>query len=215
MPRKNTKYVQIPSEKTRKITLRRRLDSLFKRANELSVLCGIEILIVVHNRNEGHSTLWPTQDKVVDGITKFLNFPERERIKKMVTQEKFLTDKVQDLAGKLLKLQKKNDETEMGLLMGQLIETGTTHDALDARRVNGLYRLVEEKLEKLRNRREELYAMREYNCFGGTVSGVNNNNNNVDLLNETEMEIRANEVTNSFVEGNRGELLGEVWPMMF
>lgn len=155
MPRQRTKHTQIPSERVRKSTFKRRLDSLFKKANELSILCGIEIVIIIHNPDEGHSTLWPSQDKVMNGVMKFLTIPERERLKKMVLQEKFLTDKVQDMAEKLLKIQKKNEETEMGFLMNQLID-GKTFDELDIRQLIGLDQFVDEKLKKLQNRNDEL-----------------------------------------------------------
>lgn len=158
MPRKKTRHTQITSESVRNSTLKRRQDSLFKTANELSILCGIEVLIVIHNPNEGHSTLWPSQDVVMDGIVKFLTYPERERLKKMVLQEKFLTDKLQDMAEKLLKLQNKNDETEMRLLVNQLTD-GKTFDELNVRELNDLYHLVDEKLKGLQNRIAEFDAV--------------------------------------------------------
>lgn len=155
MPRQKTKHTQILSERVRKSTFKRRLDSLFKKAHELSILCGVEIVIIVHDPKEAHSTLWPSHDKVMSGVMKFLARSKEPGPKKMVLHEKFLSDKLKGITDRLLKLQKKNDETEMGFLMNQLFEGGIFNE-LDLNQLNRLDQFVEEKLKKLENRYNEL-----------------------------------------------------------
>lgn len=123
---------------------------MFKKGRELSILCGVEVVMIVQDHEEGHSTLWPSPDKVMDGVMKFTSIPERERLKKMVLQEKFLMNKLQDMSEKLLKLQKMNEEREMGFLMNQFIN-GTSIDELDTRQLNGMYRFADENLKKLQS----------------------------------------------------------------
>ncbi|KAH6779761.1 hypothetical protein C2S52_010998 [Perilla frutescens var. hirtella] len=155
MPRQKTKHTQIVSERVRKSTFKRRLDSLFKKAYELSILCGVEIVIIVRDPKEDHSTMWPSQDQVMNGVMKFLARSKEPGPKKMVLHEKFLNDKLKVINERLLKLQKKNEETEMGFLMNQLIEGGTFNE-LDLRQLNGLDQFVDEKLKKLMSRYDDL-----------------------------------------------------------
>ncbi|KAK6119381.1 hypothetical protein DH2020_046876 [Rehmannia glutinosa] len=224
MARKKIKHTQIPNERVRKSTLKKRLESLYKKANELSILCDVEMFIVIHNPNEGNSTLWPSQEKAMNGILKFLTFPEKERLKKMVLQEKFLSEKVQDMAETLLNLQNKNDETEMGFLMNQLI-IGKTFDELDSGQLNGLYHFVDEKLKKLKNRSDEIDETRNSGPFARTsiIKPMDNMSGDM-FFSGTMAGIQKNlgpeptEVMSSFTEGNQGGLLDEfnqVWPTIF
>ncbi|KAL1548688.1 agamous-like MADS-box protein AGL80 [Salvia divinorum] len=167
MPRQKTKHTQILSERVRKSTFKRRLDSLIKKAHELSVLCGVEIVIIVHDPKESHSTLWPSHDQVMNGVMKFMARSKEPGPKKMVLHEKFLSDKLKSMTDRLLKLQKKNDETEMGFLMTQLLE-GAIFNELDVRQLNGLDQFVEEKLKKLESRHNELAGAQ------GQLLGTNN-----------------------------------------
>ncbi|XP_042051627.1 uncharacterized protein LOC121796935 [Salvia splendens] len=73
----------------------------------------------------------------------------------MVLHDIFLSDKLKSMTDRLLKLQKKNDETEMRFLMTRLFEGGIFNE-LDLRQLNGLDQFVEEKLKKLENRYDEL-----------------------------------------------------------
>ena len=128
---------------------------MIKKAHELSVLCGVEVVIIVHDPKESHSTLWPSHDQVMNGVMKFMARSKEPGPKKMVLHDKFLSDKLKSMTDRLLKLQKKNDETEMGFLMTRLFEGGIFNE-LDVRQLNGLDQFVEEKLKKLENRYNEL-----------------------------------------------------------
>ncbi|GFP97896.1 agamous-like mads-box protein agl80 [Phtheirospermum japonicum] len=190
MARKKVKHAMIPNEKVRKSTLKRRVENLYKKAHELSILCNIEMFIVLLNRKEGELTLWPSQDKAMKGIAKFLDFPEQERLKKMVLQEKHLTDKMQDVAEQISKLRKNNNETEMKILMKQVID-GKSFDELDLGQINGLNHLIDENLKKLQRRGDELDEMQ-----------------------------RRFSVTGIINEGNQGEItdeftLNQEWPTIF
>lgn len=158
MPRQKTKHTQILSEKVRKSTFKRRLDSLFKKAHELSVLCGVEIIVIVRDPKESHSSVWPSHDRAMNGVMKFLARSKEPGPKKMVLHEKFLNDKLKGLTERLLKLQKKNEETEAGFLMNQLSEGGAFNE-LEMRQLNGLDRFADQKLKKLERRYGEFAAV--------------------------------------------------------
>ncbi|KAL8487335.1 hypothetical protein ACS0TY_023854 [Phlomoides rotata] len=50
----------------------------------MSVLCGVEMGIVIHRPGEDNAFLWPSPRAFGERIQKFLDFPEMERTRKMV-----------------------------------------------------------------------------------------------------------------------------------
>ncbi|KAG6431028.1 hypothetical protein SASPL_109103 [Salvia splendens] len=225
MPRQKTKHTQILSERVRNSTFKRRLDSLFKKAHELLVLCGVEIVIIVNGPKESHSTLWPSHDQVMNGVMKFMARSKEPGPKKVVLHDKFLSDKLKSMTDRLLKLQKKNDETEMGFLMTRLFEGGIFNE-LDVRQLNGLDQFVEEKLKKLENRYNELAGALAQHIQMTTE----NRSGDIAATSITEegiwfgpgiqntfgmsrgINLESTAVTRSFVDWNE---IGRVWPTTF
>ncbi|KAG6427982.1 hypothetical protein SASPL_112230 [Salvia splendens] len=245
MPRQKTKHTQIVSERVRKSTFKRRLDSLIKKAHELSVLCGVEVVIIVHDPKESHSTLWPSHDHVMNGVMKFMARSKEPGPKKMVLHDKFLSDKLKSMTDRLLKLQKKNDETEMRFLMTRIFEGGIFNE-LDVRQLNGLDWFVEEKLKKLENRYNELAgAQGQLLCTNGnnlhhsqmTPATVENRSGDFATTSIVASEdgwfgpgiqntfgmsrginLGSTEVARSFADWNQGGVtdeFGRVWPTNF
>ncbi|KAL3649456.1 hypothetical protein CASFOL_005859 [Castilleja foliolosa] len=155
MARKKVKFAMITNKRLRKSTEKRRVTNLFKKAHELSILCNIEMFIIIFNRNEGETTMWPSQDMVMNGVSKFLAIPEQERVKKMVLQEKHLTDKMEELSEKISKLRLKNDDTEMKILMKQFNDGKSFNDE----EMDRMNHLIDESLKRLKKRSDELDAM--------------------------------------------------------
>ncbi|XP_051149457.1 agamous-like MADS-box protein AGL80 [Andrographis paniculata] len=160
MAPKKSKYVEISSERVRNSTLKRRLDGLYKKAHELSVLCGVDIAVIIHDSGEGNTMLWPSPDKVINDVDKFLSLPDQERLKKMVLQENYLMDKVKDMTERVSELRQKNEETEMGFVLNQLIN-GKNLNELDTRQLNSVYQLVDKKLKNVQTRNEELEGVQD------------------------------------------------------
>lgn len=220
MPRQKTKHTQILSERLRKSTFKRRLDSLFKKAHELSILCGIEVFIIVNDLKEGHSTLWPSQEKVTTGVMKFMARLNEPGPKKMVLHDKFLSDRLKSITERLLKLQKKNDEKEMRFLMNRLFEGGTINE-LDLRQLDGLDHFIDEKLKKLESRYKELTKVQVHvpvtenlQHFQMTPAA----NAITDNMTEEEWFFLSRGIDIGPNEGNQGGLLDEfesVWPTNF
>lgn len=227
MPRQKTKHAPILSERLRKSTFKRRLDSLFKKAHELSVLCGIEVFIIVNDPKEGHSTLWPSQEKVRSGIMKFMTRLNEPGPKKMVLHDKFLSDRLKIITERLLKLQKKNDEKEMRFLMNRLFEGGTFNE-LDLRQLDGLDHFIDEKLKILENRYNELTKLQvqvpiteNLHQFQMTPAANELTENLTDeewFFMSRAIDIGPSEASRTFIEGNQDGLLEElerVWPTNF
>nr|XP_016503456.1 PREDICTED: agamous-like MADS-box protein AGL36 [Nicotiana tabacum] len=88
---KKIKIAMLVDECRRSVVLQERMETLFRKAEELSVLCGVEIGIVVFSPDQKNVEYeWPPRDKFKQLLMRFLDKPLVERLKKLTTNEMFL-----------------------------------------------------------------------------------------------------------------------------
>nr|GMC74582.1 MADS-box protein AGL71-like [Ipomoea batatas]GMC74584.1 MADS-box protein AGL71-like [Ipomoea batatas]GMD36990.1 MADS-box protein AGL71-like [Ipomoea batatas] len=122
------------TESERKRRIEKRKETLFKQAKELSVLCEVEVGIAMFSPNEGGGPIvWPSLEEARKKLLEFWAVPEVERVKKMVTHERVLTDWV--------------IQGQKGL------------EEMDARELLGLYTLANEKMQELEKRKQDLLKL--------------------------------------------------------
>ncbi|KZV21236.1 AGAMOUS-like 48 [Dorcoceras hygrometricum] len=98
-------HKKILDERQRNKVFKNRSEGLLKKLSELSILCGIDVAMVIHKRDEDNATLWPSPEMYRDKMQKFLNFSSIAREKKMVTHENYLDQRVLDESSILFKEQ--------------------------------------------------------------------------------------------------------------
>ncbi|VFQ69449.1 unnamed protein product [Cuscuta campestris] len=133
----------------------RRKVGLFKKAQELSVLCDVEVGIVMYAQNQKDPIVWPSMELATQCFTRFLSLPESEKVKKMVTHEKYLRDRIDAEVEKIKKKERENEKKEMNILMSEIIN-GRGLNEMDARQLKGLYIVAGEKMQELEKRRRYL-----------------------------------------------------------
>ncbi|XP_006344958.1 agamous-like MADS-box protein AGL90 [Solanum tuberosum] len=143
------------SENVRNSILDRRETSLFKKAEELSILCDVEVAIIIFRLGKIQPITWKSTILAQDVLTRYLSFIEVKRLEKLVTHEDYLQKKVDKKEEQISKLEKMNEAKEMEILFNQLVE-GKSIDELDAREMKGLLKVFAAKLAKLDERKKEL-----------------------------------------------------------
>ncbi|KAL0320302.1 UNVERIFIED_CONTAM: hypothetical protein Sradi_5291700 [Sesamum radiatum] len=156
MTRKRVKYEQISSERKRKVLCMKRVESLIKKANDLSILCGVNIGIVIHKPTENNAVLWPSPEVFGDRLQRFLDFSESEKAKKMVTHEKYLHQRVNDGIEEMSKSQYKKELKESQLVMTELSIQGKDFSAVDLVQLNCLQSFADQMLKKLKFKDDEV-----------------------------------------------------------
>nr|GMD98397.1 MADS-box protein AGL71-like [Ipomoea batatas] len=116
----------------KKRKIERRKEALFKKAEEISMLCGSEIGIVIVSPTERDPIIWPEVEAMTNIFSEFMEVPEEERVKRMVLHEEYMRVKV--IAGR-------RNLTEM-----------------DARQLKGLYALADDKMVELEKRKQDFPA---------------------------------------------------------
>ncbi|XP_049345664.1 agamous-like MADS-box protein AGL90 [Solanum verrucosum] len=143
------------SENVRNSILDRRETSLFKKAEELSILCDVEVAIIIFRSGKIQPITWKSTSLAQDILKRYLSFIEFKRHEKLVTHEDYLQKKVDKKEEQISKLEKMNEAKEIEILFNQLVE-GKSIDELDAREMKGLLKVFAAKMAKLNVRKKEL-----------------------------------------------------------
>lgn len=151
MTRNKIKLAWIVDKSSRKATLKRRRASIFKKAGELSVLCDVEVGVIVYSHEEADLAVWPSYRHMKQMFERFLSIPIVERNQKMMTNEGFLTQRVTQETNKNNMEKKKNDKKEIQEIMNQIFE-GSNLYQLNIMRLNYLSLLTVDKLKQLEER---------------------------------------------------------------
>uniref|UniRef100_K4DD64 MADS-box domain-containing protein n=1 Tax=Solanum lycopersicum TaxID=4081 RepID=K4DD64_SOLLC len=100
------------SENVRNSILDRREISLFKKAEELSILCDVEAAIIIFRPGKIQPIAWKSASLAQDVLTRYLSFLEFKRLDKLVTHEDYLQKLVDKKEEQITKLQKMNEMEE-------------------------------------------------------------------------------------------------------
>ncbi|XP_009593028.1 uncharacterized protein LOC107824247 [Nicotiana tabacum] len=154
MARKKLRHTRIRSESVRNSILNKRAASLFKKAEEFSILCDVAVAVIIFNQGEIQPIAYPSITQAKDILMSYLSFSEAERLKKLVKHETYLLEKVNEQEEKISKIEKLNEGKEMDILFNQLVEGKNTNE-LDARQLKGLLKLSAAKMAKLNERKKQ------------------------------------------------------------
>ncbi|KAK4727339.1 hypothetical protein R3W88_032256 [Solanum pinnatisectum] len=127
----------------KKVTLDQRLEALRKQANELSILCNIELGMIVFTPGENNAFVWPSLIEAKDSVKKYLASFNKGNLEKLERHDHHL---------KKIKMveQKENGET----LFNQLVKAERRVDELDITETKSLLKLFAVKRSKLDERKK-------------------------------------------------------------
>ncbi|XP_059277381.1 agamous-like MADS-box protein AGL36 [Lycium ferocissimum] len=148
MARKRLRHTRNCSENARSSILDSRTASLFKKAEEFSTLCDVEVTIIIFSPGKIQPITWQSKGLAKDVVMRYLSIPEAERLKKLVQNETYLLEKMKKKEEQISKIEKINEEKEMELLFNQVVE-GRSFYEFDTRQIKGLLKLSASKMAKL------------------------------------------------------------------
>ncbi|KAK4727253.1 hypothetical protein R3W88_032170 [Solanum pinnatisectum] len=181
MDRKRLRNTRNNSENVRNSLLDKRATSLFKKAEEFSILCDIDIAIIIFRPREIQPIVWKSTNLAKEVLVKYSKFSEEERIKKLMIHEEYLSKKVNEKEEKIEKIEKMNEEKEMEILFNQLVE-GKNIAELTAREIQGLLKLSNTKIAKLHERKENINQQHQSSQPQNSPSNFKFSNENVTPL---------------------------------
>ncbi|XP_031101780.1 agamous-like MADS-box protein AGL80 [Ipomoea triloba] len=156
MARRRLRLAYIVNESKRKTTYRKRKNGMLKKLNELTILCGVDVAIIMYNSFESGPVIWPCAGEVLQRIAMFLNLPYVEQTRKMMSHESFVEQRIHKLSTKLLKVKKDNREREINALMHKIFTGERTIDSLSSIDLNDLGWVLNSNMTKIDNKAEEI-----------------------------------------------------------
>lgn len=81
MGRNKIKIEKIKNERIRQVTFYKRKKGLLKKAMELSVLCGVKVLLSIVDKNE-KVTIYSSENETAGFVDKYLKHPNPNEIYK-------------------------------------------------------------------------------------------------------------------------------------
>ncbi|CAI8597024.1 unnamed protein product [Vicia faba] len=154
--RRRVKLAFMVNDSARKITYTKRKKSLIKKIDELATLCGIEACAIVYSDFHSEPEIWPSPWEVQRVVTKFRSYSDFEKGKKMLNQESFLIQRIGKSREQLAKLEKHNWEVEKSLILSQCLVKENFIDTLNPNALNDLAFDINEMLEKITSKVNEL-----------------------------------------------------------
>ncbi|XP_058762978.1 agamous-like MADS-box protein AGL80 [Vicia villosa] len=124
MARKKVKLAFIMNDAARKTTYKKRKNSVLKKVDELSTLCGIEACAIIYSPYNSQPEIWPSSCGVQNVLSKFKTVSEFGQRHKMVNQETFLKQRVLKAKEQLNKQWRDNKEKEMAMHMFECLNAG-------------------------------------------------------------------------------------------
>ncbi|XP_057956945.1 agamous-like MADS-box protein AGL80 [Malania oleifera] len=156
MARKKVKLQWIANESTRRATYKKRMKGLMKKANELSILCGVDACVVVYGPYDRQPEAWPSPWQAACMMKEFRSKPSLDQCRKMVNQEGFTRQRISKARDQLLKLHNKNRAMEMEQLMYGCLQEQQQQQLLinniNMKDLQDLTSFVEDRLKMIHHR---------------------------------------------------------------
>ncbi|KAK9683941.1 hypothetical protein RND81_10G176600 [Saponaria officinalis] len=180
MTRKKVKLAFITNDSARKATYKKRKRGLLKKMEELTTLCDVKACAVLYSPYESKPVVWPNPSGARDVISSFKRLPEMEKVKKMVSQEEFLRQRVVKAHEQLKRQQKENREKEMTQVMYQCL-SGKTIQNMNLLDLSDLGWVINQHIIEINKRieglRKENYNNNNFSNDNTTLSNASNNTN--------------------------------------
>lgn len=151
----------IPDKTSRRTTFKKRKAGFMKKLNELVTLCGVKACAVVYSdQNDANPEAWPSRAEAGEVISKFMEFPEVERDKKMYDQKRYTLERISKEQATLQRLQEENREFELKEIMFNLIKGKRMmqHHSNDASFLYDLTKFIDFNVSELTKRIHLLQA---------------------------------------------------------
>ncbi|KAH0936611.1 hypothetical protein HID58_004072 [Brassica napus] len=137
MAKKKMKLTRIENPRARNTAFKRRTQGLIKKAEELTILCGLDACLTFFNLDDAKLVAWPSKEVAESLVDRFYSLPSYERNMKAETQESFLKTNIKKIQKKLANCRVRVAELEMEHLLFDL-ENGRSLDDFSQSEIESL-----------------------------------------------------------------------------
>ncbi|XP_055803493.1 agamous-like MADS-box protein AGL92 [Solanum dulcamara] len=150
MPRNKVNFTLIEDESKRIVSYQKRQKRLFKKCEELKILCDVEVAAVVYGPYRNEPYIFPNNDAARTTFIKFKELSTLEKSKNMVTIEEFTEQSIEKLGEQLQKIRKENRFKKMTNEMYEVLSGKKVSAYIHPYDQNDLSRVIKKNLKKIR-----------------------------------------------------------------
>ncbi|CAL0299618.1 unnamed protein product [Lupinus luteus] len=155
MPREIVKVAYINDINARKASFKKRKKCMFKKVNELTVLCGIQACAIIQNPFDSQIEVWPNPERANEVIERFQNISVIDESKNM-NQESFFIQRISKAQVKLDFQRQENHEKEMNLAMFEFMQTKKFPESLTITDLKVMNYLIEKHVKEIEYKKATL-----------------------------------------------------------
>ncbi|KAL1566075.1 MADS-box transcription factor PHERES 1-like [Salvia divinorum] len=152
--RSKIKLEEIPDKDRRNATFLKRTEGLKEKANELSILCGVDVGLVVHRKEQSNAVLWPSPESLGSRLQRFVESRHAERERRITTHEGLVKQMVQGEMENLEKLRNAIRLKESRQLVVKSMQTGSIN-GFGIDQLNAMSSFADHMIKKLQQRDNE------------------------------------------------------------
>ncbi|CAO2820348.1 unnamed protein product [Amaranthus hypochondriacus] len=146
----------VENKTSRRKTYKRRVKSLLKKCHELSVLCNIDVCLIVFDPyNETLITSPSSVSEVKTLISKFKSYSESGLYEQRHDQKTFLQQSLKKLKIKLMKVQQKNRDMEIENVVSDLL-SGKPIEQVSHKDFDDLLSMIDSKMKCIQHQLKNL-----------------------------------------------------------
>ncbi|MCE3050186.1 hypothetical protein HAX54_046601, partial [Datura stramonium] len=118
-------------------------------AHELDTLCDVELAVIISSPYHNEPKVFPNNDVAINTFSKFMEFPEVEKLKHMTTQEKFTKQRIDKIDEKLWKVRKENRVREFTNKMYEMLNGEDIHVGVHPYDLSDLSYVINQNLKQV------------------------------------------------------------------
>ncbi|KAE9619435.1 hypothetical protein Lal_00047349 [Lupinus albus] len=155
MPKEIVKVAYINDINARKASFKKRRKGIFKKLNELTVLCGIQACAILQNPFDSEIEVWPNPSKANQVIERFQNISVTDESRNM-NQESFFIQRISKAQVKLDFQRQENHEKQMNLAMFEFMQTSKLPETLTITDLKVMNDLIEKHIKEIEYKKSTL-----------------------------------------------------------
>lgn len=162
----------ITKEKTRNTTFQKRKAGILKKANEFTILCDVDTLIIIYPPNSKEPEIWPENPEKIKKIIASYKSKKGESGRKTCDLKDFFEDRNKRIEDELIKAQKKNMEAKYSTWFDGLDKLNEVELKQFAKMLEDKERMVRANLAMiLENKESMVRANLDYNKSVMNIQG--------------------------------------------
>lgn len=145
----------ITDDLKRRHTFNKRKKCVFKKASELSVLCGVRSCVIIDSPDKQQYEVWPSEREVMNVVQEFSTMQAQQskrNLAKSTSPEEMLHKQVTKACKQVMELEKKIHEKQLAILMHAYMIDRRCTSEIGSEEANGLLRIAEKRLKKVQER---------------------------------------------------------------